>query len=115
MYLVPLQIGAVGLAGPRVALTGFWIWLCGGLIMQSGWLTDQGPGRAGWFAYTPLSNGTNTPGVGQDLWVVGVILAAVGMIADGGVRGGDDRAAPRARHVAAADAGVHLDRSWSAC
>ena len=48
--------------------------------MQSGWLTEQGPGRSGWFAYTPLSNGTNTPGVGQDLWVIGVILAAGGTV-----------------------------------
>jgi cytochrome c oxidase subunit 1 len=79
LYLVPLQIGAIGLAAPRIALTGFWIWLSGGLIMESGWLTIDGAGRAGWFSYTPLSNGTNTPGVGQDLWVVGVILAAVGM------------------------------------
>ncbi|MDQ6745260.1 MAG: cbb3-type cytochrome c oxidase subunit I [Actinomycetota bacterium] len=80
MYLVPLQIGAVRLAAPRVALSGFWVWLCGGLVMESGWLTGDGPGRAGWFSYPPLSNGTNTPGVGQDLWVVGVVLAAAGML-----------------------------------
>jgi cytochrome c oxidase subunit I len=78
MYLVPLQIGAVSVSGPRVALAGFWIWLWGGLVMESGWLTTTGPGRDGWFAYTPLSNSTNTPGVGQDLWVLGVILAAAG-------------------------------------
>jgi cytochrome c oxidase subunit 1 len=79
MYLVPLQIGAIGISAPRVALTGFWTWLSGGIIMQIGWLTADGAGRAGWFSYIPLSNGTNTPGVGQDLWVVGVILAATGM------------------------------------
>jgi cytochrome c oxidase subunit 1 len=80
LYLVPLQIGAVGLSAARLALAGFWSWLCGGLIMQSGWLTADGAGRAGWFSYTPLSNGSNTPGVGQDLWVVGVILAAAGLM-----------------------------------
>jgi cytochrome c oxidase subunit I len=80
MYLVPLQIGATGISGPRVALAGFWTWLWGGLIMESGWFTSTGPGRDGWFAYTPLSNGSNTPGVGQDLWVIGVILAALGTI-----------------------------------
>ena len=80
VYLVPLQIGAVSVAGPRVALSGFWIWLSGGLIMQSGWLTGDGAGRDGWFAYEPLSNGANTPGVGQDLWVLGVILAAAGLL-----------------------------------
>ncbi len=79
LYLVPLQIGALGVSGPRIALGGFWTWLLGGLVMQSGWFTDTGPGRAGWFSYVPLSNSTNTPGVGQDMWVVGVILAAVGM------------------------------------
>jgi cytochrome c oxidase subunit 1 len=79
MYLVPLQIGAVSISGPRVALSGFWLWLWGGLIMESGWLTSTGPGRDGWFSYVPLSNSTNTPGVGQDVWVLGVILAAAGM------------------------------------
>ncbi|HEY6396185.1 MAG TPA: cbb3-type cytochrome c oxidase subunit I [Solirubrobacteraceae bacterium] len=80
MYLVPLQLGAARVAGPRLALTGFWTWVCGGLIMETGWLTVDGPGRAGWSAFVPLSNGTNTPGVGQDLWVIGVILAAAGML-----------------------------------
>jgi cytochrome c oxidase subunit 1 len=81
LYLVPLQIGATRMSAPRTALAGFWVWLCGGLIMQTGWLTIDGAGRDGWFSYTPLSNGTNTPGVGQDLWVAGVILAAAGMLA----------------------------------
>jgi cytochrome c oxidase subunit I len=79
IYLVPLQVGATGMAAPRLTLTGFWMWLSGGLIMESSWLTADGAGRAGWFSYTPLSNGTNTPGVGQDLWVMGVLLAAIGM------------------------------------
>ncbi|HLY51209.1 MAG TPA: cbb3-type cytochrome c oxidase subunit I [Solirubrobacteraceae bacterium] len=80
VYLVPLQIGAPGLAGPRLALGGFWTWLSGGLIMQTGWFTSGGAGRDGWFAYTPLSDGRNTPGIGMDLWVIGVILAATGLI-----------------------------------
>jgi cytochrome c oxidase subunit I len=79
IYLVPLQIGAITMSGPRLTLAGFWTWLCGGLIMESSWLTADGAGRAGWFSYVPLSNGTNTPGVGQDLWVIGVILAALGL------------------------------------
>jgi cytochrome c oxidase subunit 1 len=79
MYLVPLQIGAPSISSPRTALVGFWIWLLGGLTMQSGWLTGDGAGRDGWFSYAPLSNANNTPGVGQDLWTLGVILAAIGM------------------------------------
>jgi cytochrome c oxidase subunit 1 len=80
MYLVPLQIGAPSISAARTALAGFWIWLAGGIIMQSGWLTSDGAGRDGWFSYVPLSDSSNTPGVGQDLWVLGVILAAVGTL-----------------------------------
>ncbi len=79
-YLVPLQLGAARIACPRVALAGFWIWLSGGLTMQSGWLTATGAGRDGWFSYVPLSDASNTPGVGQDLWTLGVILAVSGTI-----------------------------------
>ncbi|MBV9005677.1 MAG: cbb3-type cytochrome c oxidase subunit I [Solirubrobacterales bacterium] len=84
VYLVPLQIGATGISAPRLALAGLWTWICGGLIMQQGWFASGGAGRAGWSSYAPLSNGTNTPGVGQDLWVIGVILAAAGMAAMAG-------------------------------
>lgn len=79
VYLVPLQVGAASISAPRTALAGFWTWLCGGLIMQSGWLTEEGAGRDGWFSPVPLSNSANTPGVGQDMWTLGVILAAIGM------------------------------------
>jgi cytochrome c oxidase subunit I len=80
LYLVPLQIGAFALSLPRVSLIGFWTWLCGGLVMQSGWFANGGAGQDGWFDYAPLNNATYTPGVGQSLWNVGVILASAGMI-----------------------------------
>ncbi len=79
-YLVPLQIGAATMSAPRVALAGFWTFLAGGLTMQSGWLTAGGAGRAGWYAYVPLSDSSNTPGIGQDLWTIGVILAVSGTL-----------------------------------
>jgi cytochrome c oxidase subunit 1 len=79
MWLIPLQIGAVRVVTPRLALAGFWLWLIGGLSMQSGWFTASGPGQAGWFSYEPLVNHTYSPGRGQDLWVIGVILVAIGL------------------------------------
>jgi cytochrome c oxidase subunit 1 len=80
LYLVPLQIGSPSLSAPRVALCGFWTWVAGGLVMQSGWFTSTGPGEDGWSAYIPLSSATNTPGTGMDLWVLGVLLATLGVI-----------------------------------
>jgi cytochrome c oxidase subunit 1 len=81
LYLVPLQIGAANISAPRVALAGFWTWLCGGLVMQSGWLASGGPGSDGWFDFAPLNNATFTPGTGQTMWNAGVILAAAGLTA----------------------------------
>ncbi|HWE08488.1 MAG TPA: cbb3-type cytochrome c oxidase subunit I [Solirubrobacteraceae bacterium] len=78
IYLVPLQIGADEIAGGRTTLAGFWIWLLGGLTMEASWLANDGAGRDGWFSYTPLSESQYTPGVGQDLWTLGVILAVTG-------------------------------------
>jgi cytochrome c oxidase subunit I len=84
LYLVPLQIGATRISAPRLCLAGMWTWICGGLVMQQGWFASGGAGRVGWSSIAPMSNGTNTPGVGMDLWVVGVILAAAGMLVMGG-------------------------------
>jgi cytochrome c oxidase subunit 1 len=80
LYLVPLQIGTTRISAPRLCLAGLWTWICGGLVMQQGWFASGGAGRAGWSSYAPMSNGVNTPGVGMDLWVIGVILAAAGML-----------------------------------
>jgi cytochrome c oxidase subunit 1 len=75
VYLVPLQVGAAAISGARFVLAAYWIYLAGGLMMFSGFLTDHGAARGGWFSYTPLSTQQYTPGVGMDLWTVGVALA----------------------------------------
>src|SRR6185312_11519206 len=80
LYLVPLQVGAAQIAAPRLALFGFWIYLCGGLSMYSGFLTDNGAGSDTWGATLPLASSGNTPGVGMDLWVIGVGLAVLGSL-----------------------------------
>ena len=78
LYFAPLQIGAAEVAAPRLTAFGFWLIAGGAVTLLSGFLTDGGAGRAGWTAYLPLSNSTGTPGSGMDMWVIGVLLAAVG-------------------------------------
>jgi cytochrome c oxidase subunit I len=80
LYIVPLQLGASDLALGRLALLGYWLYLPGGLLMWAGFLTDQGAGSAGWFAYVPLSSVPYTPGTGMDFWVLSVILAVAAQI-----------------------------------
>lgn len=78
LYMVPLQVGAKGVAGPRFALAGLWLFVLGGVIMQTGWVTVGGPGRATWIGVAPLSELQRTPGSGQDFWILGVLLATLG-------------------------------------
>ena len=80
VYLVPLQVGAAEIAAPRVALLGFWLFVCGGLTMYSGFLTTNGPGKAGWTAFDPLSDSPHAPGIGMDFWIFGVMLATLGCL-----------------------------------
>jgi cytochrome c oxidase subunit I len=73
-YLVPLQIGAPDMAFPRLNALSYWLYLGGGLVMVSGFLTSSGAANFGWFAYAPLTEAIHSPGPGADLWIVGVAL-----------------------------------------
>src|SRR5947209_17657236 len=81
VYFVPLQVGGADISRPRLALLGYWLFLLGGLIMWGGFLTGHGAARSGWTAFDPLSDMTGDPGTGQDMWIFGVALAALGEIA----------------------------------
>ena len=72
-YLMPLQIGAPDMAFPRLNALSYWLYLFGGIIMLSGFITDGGAAAFGWTAYVPLSS-IGTPGLGGDLWIVAIIL-----------------------------------------
>ncbi|PRX96790.1 cytochrome c oxidase subunit I [Allonocardiopsis opalescens] len=78
--IMPLQIGAPDVAFPRLNMLSYWLFLFGGLITMSGFLTSGGAASFGWFAYTPLSTEVRSPGVAGDLWVVGLIVAGLGTV-----------------------------------
>ena len=75
-FVLPLQIGAPDVAFPRLNALAYWLYLFGGLVMISGFLTASGAANFGWFAYAPLSGATYAPGAGPDLWIVGVTVRA---------------------------------------
>jgi cytochrome c oxidase subunit 1 len=79
-YIVPLQIGAPDVAFPRLNAFAYWLYLFGGTLVVAGFLTPGGAASFGWFAYAPLSNATNTPGIGADMWIVGLVLSGLGTI-----------------------------------
>ncbi|CAL9361900.1 putative cytochrome c oxidase subunit 1 [Streptomyces sp. enrichment culture] len=78
--IMPLQIGAPDVAFPRLNMLSYWLYLFGGLIVVSSFLTPDGAADFGWTAYTPLSDDTRTPQVGGDLWIMGLALGGFGTI-----------------------------------
>jgi cytochrome c oxidase subunit 1 len=78
--LMPIQIGAPDVAFPRLNALAFWFYFFGSLVATAGFLTPQGAASFGWFAYTPLSSATYTPGVGANMWVFGLGLSGFGTI-----------------------------------
>ncbi len=81
--LMPLQIGAPDVAFPRLNALAFWLYTFGSLIAVGGFLTPQGAASFGWFAYAPLSDVTFSPGVGGNLWVLGLGISGFGTIMGG--------------------------------
>jgi cytochrome c oxidase subunit 1 len=80
-YVMPLQIGAPDVAFPRLNAFGFWITTFGGIIMLTGFLTPGGAADFGWTMYMPLADAVHSPGVGTNLWIMGVGLTGIGTIA----------------------------------
>jgi cytochrome c oxidase subunit I len=79
-YLVPLQIGAPDVAFPRLNALAYWLYLFGGTLVVAGFATPGGAADFGWTGYTPLSRIENSPGVGGNLWVVGLVISGLGTI-----------------------------------
>ncbi len=78
--IMPLQIGSPDVAFPRLNMFSYWLFLFGGLIAAFGFLTPEGAADFGWYAYTPLSTEVRSPGVGGDLWIMGLWMAGLGTI-----------------------------------
>jgi cytochrome c oxidase subunit 1 len=76
-YIVPLQVGALDMAYPRINALSFWLLPAGFITVFSGYLTGGGPAQAGWTEYPPLTNARFLDGHGTDLWIVGLILVGV--------------------------------------
>jgi cytochrome c oxidase subunit I len=78
--LLPLQIGAPDVAFPRLNLLSYYLFAFGGLILLFSFLAPGGAAAFGWYAYAPLNSATYSPGVGADLWIMGLVLSGLGTI-----------------------------------
>ena len=78
--LVPLQIGSPDVAFPRLNLLSYYLFAFGGTMLLMSFLTPGGAAQFGWYAYSPLTSATYSPGVGADLWIMGLALSGFGTI-----------------------------------
>ena len=79
-FVLPLQIGSPDVAFPRLNALGFWLFIFGSSVALAGFLTPGGAADFGWTAYTPLSDAIHSPGVGGDLWFLGLMVSGLGTI-----------------------------------
>jgi cytochrome c oxidase subunit 1 len=74
--MTPLMIGARDVAFPRLNALSYWLFLCGGIFINSGWLIGQSPNQ-GWFGYANLTERAYTPGYGVDFWLLGLQILGI--------------------------------------
>ena len=82
-FVLPLQIGAPDVAFPRLNAFSYWLYFFGAIISTSGFFTPNGAAAFGWTAYPPLSGVEHSPGVGGDLWIMGLAVSGLGTILGG--------------------------------
>ena len=75
-YFLPLQIGARDVAFPRLNAFSYWIFLFGGIFLNTSWFLGGGA-DGGWFAYAPNSGVIFSPSNGLDFYALGLQLTGI--------------------------------------
>ncbi len=79
-YLMPLQIGARDVAYPRINAYSYWMFLFGGVFLNTSWLLGGGA-DGGWFNYAPNNGVLYSPSHGIDFWNMGLLITGIASLA----------------------------------
>lgn len=79
IMVLPEMLGARDLPFPRLSAYGFWSFILGGLFVCGSIFFDAAP-KGGWFMYPPLTSNYQ-PGVGADIWLLGLTFIEIASIA----------------------------------
>ncbi len=80
VLVLPNMLGARDLPFPRLSAFGFWSFVIGGTFVCGSLFFDAAP-RGGWFMYPPLTSNVYEPGVGPDIWLLGLSFIEIASIA----------------------------------
>jgi cytochrome c oxidase subunit I len=75
-FMIPLMIGARDVAFPRLNALSYWIFLAGGILLNTSFLVGTPP-DVGWFGYANLTSRQFTPGPSVDFWILSLQLLGV--------------------------------------
>ena len=81
-YMIPLLIGARDVAFPRLNAFSYWVFLLGGLFLNSSFLFGAAP-NDGWFGYANLTSNQYSPGLNADFWMIGLQILGIASLAAG--------------------------------
>jgi cytochrome c oxidase subunit I len=75
-FVVPLQIGAVDMAFPRVNMASYHCYFLGGVIMFASFFIPGGAAKSGWTSYSPLATIADAGYAvnGQTFWILGMVF-----------------------------------------
>ena len=79
-FIIPLQIGARDVAFPRLNAFSYWVFLAGGLFLNSSFLFGAAPDQ-GWYGYANLTSRQYSPGPNVDFWLLGLQILGVASLA----------------------------------
>ena len=75
--VVPLMIGARDVAFPRLNAISFWLFASGAALFNLSFVVGGSP-NAGWTAYPPLTELRFNPGVGENYYLIALIISGIG-------------------------------------
>src|ERR687892_1575945 len=75
-YVMPLQIGARDVAFPRLNAFSLWLFLFGGLFLNTSWFLGGGA-DGGWFAYAPNTSVPFSPSHGMEFYALGLQITGI--------------------------------------
>jgi len=75
-YLWPLLLGSRDMAFPRLNAFSYWVYLFSGAFMYLSFFVGHTP-DAGWFNYVPYSSRQYDPGIGMDIYALGMVFFGI--------------------------------------
>lgn len=80
--VIPLMIGARDVAFPRLNAISFWVFAFAGILFNISFVVGGSP-NAGWTAYAPLTELPFNPGVGENYYLLALLISGIGTLASG--------------------------------